>query len=615
MTVELLLVLALLGAAIVMFTINRPRMDFVALLMMVALPLTGVITPSEAIKGFSDPNVVLIATLFVLGEGLVRTGVTQRLGDLLAARAGRSENRLIVFLMLTVAGVGSVMSSTGVVAIFIPIVLRIARSAGIAPSRLMMPLSVAALVSGMMTLVATTPNLVVQAELSRRGIPGLGFFSYTPFGLTILAVAMVYMVITSRWLTRRAPETGTAGATKPARPQLAQWISEYSLVNRAFRLRLSDASPLVGRQLRDLNLRAQHGIDIIAIEREARFGHDIVRPLAQTELVAGDVLFVDSQLQAEKITAFREQFALEQLPLSAPYFTDHSQEIGMAEVMIPASSRLADTTIVGFGFRTAFDLTVIGLKHGKTPMAGNITGETLRVGDTLLVVGPWRSIRNLQSDTQDLLVLNLPVEFDDVAHSPTKAPFAIATLLIVVLLMATGWTANVHAGLIGCLLLGLFRCMDLNSAYRSVHWQSLILIVGMMPFSLALQKTGGIQLAADALIAAAQGVSPRLVLGALFVLTTVLGMFISNTATAILMTPVALVVAESLGMSPYPFAMTVALASSTAFMTPVSSPVNTLVVGPGDYTFLDFVKVGVPLTILVIAVVLLLIPIMLPLYP
>lgn len=259
MSVDLAIVLALLVAAMAMFALNRPRMDAVALLMMTVLPFTGVLRMDEALAGFSDPNILLIAALFVIGEGLVRTGVARQVGDWLVARAGRSEARLIVGLMIAVAGIGSVMSSTGVVAIFIPIVLRIAGNAGLAPGRLMMPLSMAALISGMMTLVATPPNLVVQSELARRGFEGFGFFSFTPFGIPILLLAIGYMLFARRWLT------GTVDPAPAGRPRLSDWVAEYALAGRDHRLRVRAGSPWVGRRLDELNLRGSEGANIVAI--------------------------------------------------------------------------------------------------------------------------------------------------------------------------------------------------------------------------------------------------------------------------------------------------------------------------------------------------------------
>lgn len=608
MSPDLILVLALLAATIVMFAFNRPRMDAVALIMMTVLPLTGVITVPEALAGFSDPNIVLIAALFVIGEGLVRTGVAQRLGDLLVRRAGHSEARLIFLLMVIVAGIGSFMSSTGVVAIFIPVALRIARNAKIPPGRLMMPLSVAALISGMMTLVATAPNLIVHAELVRAGHEGFGFFAFTPFGVPILILAIGYMLFARRWLGRRSVATMNGRA----RPRLAEWIEEYCLTGREHHLRVGRASPLIGKRLDELDLRASDGINIIGIERSGRLSAQMLRPRAETVLREGDRLFVDTDDRGDDIDDRWHRLRLESLPLSGEYFTDRAQEIGMAELLVPATSPLIGKTLIDSRFRTQFDLAVIGLKRGQSSFEGRVTTEPLRLGDTLLVVGPWRAIRRLQADHHDLVLLSIPVELEDVVPAPSRAPFAVAILALVVAMMATGVVPNVQAALIGGLLLGLFGCVSMTSAYRSIHWQTLILIVGMLPFSLALRNTGGVELAADLLLGLVDGASPRMILAGLFLLTALLGMFISNTATAVLMAPIALAIAANTGLSPYPFAMCVALAASTAFMTPVSSPVNTLVVIPGNYTFGDFVRVGVPFSIAAMLISILLVPLVFP---
>lgn len=610
MSYDLALVLALLASAIVMFTVNKPRMDVVAILMMVLLPLTGIITVEQALAGLSDPNIVLIAALFVIGEGLVRTGVAQRLGDMLVRRAGASEAKLIVLLMIIVAGIGSVMSSTGVVAIFIPIVLRIARNTATAPGRLMMPLSMAALISGMMTLVATAPNLVVHSELIRHGHTGFDFFSFTPFGLPLLGLAILYMLFARRFLGR-----DEAGAQEdPARPDFAQWIGEYALAGREHRLRVPSTSPLVGKTLETLDLRGTSGANIIAIERARRLERDLILPRAQTVLEAGDVLFLDLFSPDTPIEDLTTRYGLAKLPLAGEYFSDHTQEIGMAEAMIPATSPLVGKTLAKAQFRSKYDLVVIGVKRGSYPQEGDIPNLPLKTGDTLLLTGPWRAIRKLAGAHNDLIMLHLPAEADDVIPAASRAPFAIATLALMVILMVWGIVPNVQAALICCLLMGLFGCVDMNAAYRSIHWPSLLLIVGMLPFSIALQVTGGVDLAAEAMLNIVGTASPRMTLAVLFTVTAILGLFISNTATAVLMAPVALAIAAELGASPYPFAMTVALAASAAFMTPVSSPVNTLVVGPGNYTFFDFIRIGVPFTLVALLVSALLVPIVMPLY-
>jgi di/tricarboxylate transporter len=604
------MVVGLLGAAVVMFAINRPRMDVVAVMMMVALPLTGVISMSEALLGFADPNIVLIAALFVIGEALVRTGVAARIGDWLARQAGASEGRLTSLLMLTVGAFGSFISSTGVVAIFIPIVLRVARKAAIPAGRLMMPLSMAALISGLMTLVATAPNLVVNAELVRQGYDGFGLFTVTPFGVAILLAAVLYMTVARRFLAPGpAPEA-------PRRAGLAGWVEDFDLAAREYRLRLGEGSDLAGRRLDALDLRASAGINIIAIDRGTRLGSKLVLPRGDTVLAPEDILLIDynppSGGEAVDIGSFIKRHALTLLPLSGAWFMDKSQDIGMAEMIVPPDSTLIGKTVIEAGFRSRYGLSVIGMKHGRAAVTSKVVDEPLRTGDTLLTVGPWQAIRALANERRDLMLLDLPAEFDEAVPARHRAPVAVAVLALVIGLMAFGVVPNVQAALLGCLLFGLFRCIDMTSAYRSIHWQTLVLIVGMLPFSLALERTGGVALAAQAIIEALDGAPIRLVLAVIFVITAVLGLFISNTATAVLMAPVALKIASALGVSPYPLAMTVALAASAAFMTPVSSPVNMLVVGPGGYRFGDFVRIGTPFALICLVMSVFLVPLFLP---
>lgn len=613
MNTELAIVLTLLASAILMFAINKPRMDAVGLIMLTALPFTGVITMSQSLAGFSDSNIVLIAALFVIGEGLVRTGVARSLGDWLSRVSGTSDIRLLVLLMMVVAGLGAMMSSTAVTAIFIPVALRICHSSGNSPSKLMMPISFAALISGMLTLVATAPNLVVNSELVRHfggdSSKGFQFFSFTPFGLPILILGVIYMIFARRLLPDRANASHGAG---PKRPSLADWINEYQLANREYRLRISDQSPLVGKTLKELNLRHTSGANILAIERNGRSTRKVMHATAQTELHAGDILLIDLYHQNSSIDSLQQKFALEPMPLTGEYFNDHSQEIGMAEVMLPGNSPLIGSTILKSKFRDQYGLTVIGLRRGAKAIEGSPLNEELKIGDTLLLIGKWKAITHPQSQGKDFVVLNLPSELGEVLPVKGKAPHAIFCLALVVGLMVSGWVPNVQAALIGCLLMGALGVIDLTSAYRSIDWKTIVLIVGMLPFSLALQKTGGVDLMADGLMHVIGNSGIHVVLACLFVITALLGLFISNTATAVLMAPVAIALSKDLHSSPYPFAMIVALAASTAFMTPISSPVNTLVVTPGNYTFGDFVKVGVPFAIIVMIVSVFLVPIILP---
>ncbi|EFL4511374.1 TPA: SLC13 family permease [Escherichia fergusonii] len=606
---ELIWVLSLLVIAVIMFATGKVRMDAVALFVIVAFVLSGTLTISEAFSGFSDPNVVLIAALFIIGDGLVRTGVATVMGAWLVKVAGSSEIKMLVLLMLTVAGLGAFMSSTGVVAIFIPVVLSVSMRMQTSPSRLMMPLSFAGLISGMMTLVATPPNLVVNSELLREGFHGFSFFSVTPIGLVVLVFGILYMLIMRFMLKGDNPAQQGEGWKRRTFRDL---IKEYRLTGRARRLAIRPGSPLVGQRLDDLKLRERYGANVIGVERWRRFRRVIVNVNGVSEFRARDVLLIDMSAADVDLRQFCSEQLLEPMVLRGEYFSDQALDVGMAEISLIPESELIGKSVREIGFRTRYGLNVVGLKRDGVALEGSLTDEPLRLGDIILVVGNWKLIGMLAKQGRDFVVLNMPAEVSEASPAHSQAPHAIFCLVLMIALMLTDEIPNPIAAIIACLLMGKFRCIDAESAYKAIHWPSIILIVGMMPFALALQKTGGVDLVVKGLMEVGGGKGPYIMLGCLFVLCAVIGLFISNTATAVLMAPIALAAAKTMGVSPYPFAMVVAMAASAAFMTPVSSPVNTLVLGPGNYRFSDFVKIGVPFTIIVMAVCLVIIPVMFP---
>lgn len=601
MTLDLAIVLVLLVAAVAMFAIGRPRMDVVAVVMIVALPVTGILSIDETLAGFADPSVVLIAALFVVGEGLSRTGVTYRLGDWLARTAGTSAPRLIVLLMLAVALLGAVMSSTGVVAIFIPVALSIAARTGMSARQLMMPLSFAGLISGMLTLIATAPNLIVDAELQRNGMTGLGFFSFTPIGLIVLALGIGYMLFARRLL-------GDGSGDREARRTFDSLLVDYAVDRRTHRYQVGARSPLVGRAIADIDMGSWRA-RVLMIARSRLFRKAVRTSADSAEVKRGDVLYIDAAIPDEKL----EALDLAQLTPTEEFFDTYSRQLGLAEILIGPDSPAVGKTVRELRFHASYDLVVLGVRHAGRVVRGEYVTERLAVGDTLLASGAWDAFENLQSTRRGFIVLDLPAEVDEVAPAANQAPFAIASVLVMVVLMVTGVVPNVIAALIACLLLGIFRCVDMRSAYRAIHWPTILLIVGMLPFATALEKTGGVELVVDGLLGLLGGAGPHVLLGGIFLITAVIGLFVSNTATAVLMAPIAIGIAAQLGLSPYPFAIMVLLAASSAFMTPVSSPVNTLVVEPGRYRFGDFVKVGVPFTLIVLLVSVVTVPLLFPL--
>lgn len=604
---ELIWVLCLLAVAVLLFASGKVRMDAVALLVIVAFVLSGTLTLSEAFSGFSDPNVILIAALFIIGDGLVRTGVATSMGSWLVKVAGNSEIKMLIYLMLTVAGLGAFMSSTGVVAIFIPVVLSVCMRMNTSPSRLMMPLSFAGLISGMMTLVATPPNLVINSELLREGLDGFSFFSVTPIGLVVLVLGIVYMLLVRFMLPGDQNES-----KHDKRRTFRDLIKEYRLNGRARRLAIRPGSPLVGQRLDDLKLRERYGANIIGVERWRRFRRVIVNVNGVSEFHARDVLLIDMSSADIDLRQFCSEQLLEPMVLRGEYFSDQALDVGMAEVSLIPDSELVGKTVREMGFRTRFGLNVVGMKREGKAVEGSIVDEAIELGDILLVVGNWKQIAQLAQRGRDFVVHNMPIEVNDASPAHSQAPHAIFCLVLMVALMLTDEIPNPIAAIIACLLMGKFRCINAESAYKAIHWPSIILIIGMMPFALALQKTGGVTLVVKGLMDIGGGQGPYLMLICLFVMCATIGLFISNTATAVLMAPIALAAAKSMGVSPYPFAMMVAMAASAAFMTPVSSPVNTLVLGPGKYSFSDFVKIGVPFTLLVMVVCVGLIPVLFP---
>jgi len=609
MNADLLVVLLLLGIAIVMFAVNRPRVDAVALLALVALPFTGIVTINEAIAGFANPNIVLIAAMFVVGEALARAGVARRIGDWLVTRGGDQPWRQMALLMLCAGLLGAFMSSTGIVAMFIPVVMRIAIRTRTAPSQLMMPMAYAALISGMLTLVATSPNLIINYELVRHGAEGFSFFSFTPFGVPILLLSILYM----HFARRRLPQGNTDDGLAHPRPKMKKWVKRYQLADREHRVRIRPESPLVGEMLGDLGLLAQPGVRPILVERGTGRERRLLTRSPDLRFEAGDIVLLDLDLPPFEVTEMYERYKVDPLPNTGRYFIDRANTVGMVEVILPEDSSFVRKTVGEAELIGDFDLKIIGVRRGKVAREPfNLREMVLKVGDTLLLAGPWRTIRQLQKERKDLVVLNLPREFDEIMPAASKAPFAILTLVAVVAMMATGIVPNVHAALIGCLMMGLFKCINLEQAYRAIQMKSLIMIVGMLPFAIALERTGGVDLAAHALVGLTANSGIYSMLALLFAITVALGLFVSGTANAVLLIPVALAIAEELQASPYPFAMIVALACSSSFMTPIA-PVNSLVATAGNYSFSDFLRIGLPLTLIVMVISILMVPWVFPL--
>jgi len=609
MTGEMLLVFGVVFVAGALMVSGKVRLDIVALLVVLSFVLGGALTVHEALNGFGNPVVIMVAGLLVISEMLTRTGVAHQIGKWIGHYGRDGEVRLLVILILVVAALGCFMSNTAVVAIFIPVVMSVANQTNLNASRLLMPMAYAGVVSGMLTLIATPPNLVVSEVLDSAGFEPFGFFSVTPIGGAVLCVFVVYMIVVGRRLLPGGP----FAPPKSAALSMHDLLEEFELAGTACRLRVPAGSPLVGQTLAGSKMGSEYGIWVTILERQGPLGQRIVpAPPPEIEIRGGDVLVVlGARESAEKVALDCD---LTKLSVTNGDRERWTQNAGIAKVLIHPESRLIGRTLRKIGLRKNYGIQVLGLKRNKKNFDGFLDQE-IKSRDAMLVVGPWKRIGQLQSKLHDFVVLEFPAEIERVAPAPQRSPVALIILALMVGLATFDIVPVVIAVTICALLAVVTRCLTMEQAYLSINWSMVVLIAGMMSVAQAMVKTGAIELLASYLVQVAGQTGPYVMVAALFVLTAGLSMVLTGTASAILCAPIAIQAAETLEVSPQAFAMTVAVAASSGFVMPVSSAAIMLVIGPGKYRLMDFVKVGVPLLILTGLVTITLTPLLFPFHP
>ncbi len=621
---------AVLTAVVALFASDRVRLDVAALLGLLALAVGGVLDPGDALAGFADPLTIMIAGLFVVGAGLVRTGVADGLGRVLERIAGRDPLRLLIATMGLSALLSAFLSSTGTVAVLLPVVLAIARRAALPASALLMPLAVGSLLGGMLTLIGTPPNLVVAQELASRGLEPFGFFAFTPIGLAMLALGVAYMLLVGRHLLPRR------GADREiAVPTLRELAAGYAVPERLHRVELPPGSPWVDRTIAECDVRARTGATVLAVESETvdaatrRAVWRSRRAEPSTRLGANDAIYV-----------YATRVSLERLLRASHGRLDDEPELAlpeplmMIEALVPPRSDLVGQRLRDTRLQSAHRVTVLSAKRGgalletapqdgawpphdadptSTSSRATDAGPRLQTGDALLLVGSAAALRRLFAVPGFLLVATAPQEWERAERPSRRAPLAIAVLLGLLAVMAFGWLPNAIAVLLAAVAMVVGGCLRMEDAYREIHWETVVLIAAVLPMATALEATGAIGAGVDALVGALGGAGPRTVMAALFLVTSLLSQVISNTATTVLLAPVAFGAAAALGVSPTALLMTVAIAASTAFATPIASPVNALVMTPGGYRFRDYLRVGLPMIGLMLVATLLVVPWLFPL--
>ena len=779
MTTEIAIVLGILALAIVLFVTERIRMDVVALMVLVSLALTGLVTPAEALSGFSNLAVITVWAVLILSGGLARTGVARLVGHQVLRIAGQSEMRLIAVIMLTAGVLSGFMNSIGVAALLLPVVVDIARRIGRPPSRLLMPLAFAALLGGLTTLIGTPPNILISEALRQYGLSPFRMFDFAPTGVVVMLAGVAYMVFVGRRLlpvrdisqelrpgaqvepgeffglqerlfairllsdsslagktlvesrlgaalglsvvgitrddeTQLAPDPGTV--LRPGDRLLVEGRPDRLLELRGRRhltiehdhleldrllsaeigvveVRVAPGSSLPGQTLEQSGFRRRYGVIVLAIHR----GNTVIRTnLEKVQLQRGDTLLVQgpyAQLEAlqeepdlmvsvpetAEVYRLEERLMLARLPedsalVGKTLLDSHlgdafglgvmgiirqettrlmpdpedmlmagdlllvkgrhedlqalegfsgleidrqahldldeleSEQVGLVDVVLSPYTTLVGKNLLQLHFREKYGLSVLAIWREGRAYRSNLRDMALRFGDALLLYGPREKLRVLGSEP-DFLVLT-----EEVQEAPrlNKAPVALLIMAAVLLPVILGWLTIPITAVMGVVLMILTGCLTMEEAYRAIEWKAIFLIAGMLPLGIAMEQTGAARFLAEGMVDLVGGWGPLAVMGGLFLLATLASQVMPNPAVAVLLAPIALNTAANLGVSPYPLMMTVAVSASAAFLSPVGHSANLLIMGPGGYRFVDYTKVGLPLTLLVFGVVLLVVPVFWP---
>ncbi len=624
--------LIILIITVAMFIWGRVRADIVALTALAALLVLGILTPAEALAGFSSPIVIMMIGLFVVGGAIMQTGLAKLTGNKLMALSRGNETVTFLLVMLVTSFIGAFVSNTGTVALMMPIIMSLAAGSGMQSSRFLMPLAFAGSLGGMLTLIGTPPNLVIDEVLTEAGFKPLAFFSFFPVGIIVIAIGIIVLMPLSKIFLSKKQN----GKKKNNRKSLDDLVDEYQLLDNLHRYIVpskrtaaaidenGQMMDIVGKTLKDLSIQKKYGVSIIEIRNEKKSRLGLVKDINQNMAKSSSTIAVHDTLyiigDEEKIERFARDYDLRKMKDVKIDFYD----LGLTEIVVMPTSNFAGLRIGDANLRKRFGINVLGVKRGGSSSDGkvgkeyitdNLIATKLHVGDMLLVQGEWTNLAHLTADTINWVVLDQPEKTADKVLLDYKAPVAAAIMLLMIAMMVFDFipvapvTAVIIAGLL-TVFAGCFR--NVEAAYKTINWESIVLIAAMMPMSTALEKTGASALVSQGLVDSLGSMGPTALLAGIYFTTSLMTMFISNTATAVLMAPIALVAAQQVGVSPYSFLFAVTLGASMCFASPFSTPPNALVMKAGGYTFMDYVKVGLPLQIIIGVVMTFVLPLLFP---
>ena len=616
--------LIILALSAVFFVNGKLRSDLVALCALVLLIVFNILTPEEALSGFSNPIVIMMVGLFVVGGAIFKTGLAKMISSKILRLAGKSELKLFILIMMVTAFIGAFVSNTGTVALMLPIVVSMAASANISPGRFLMPLAFASSMGGMATLIGTPPNLVVDEVLSNAGFTDLSFFSFTPIGVICVLIGLVVLIPLSKFfLVKKEDGKDTKTTTGHSPKELAK---KYQLSDNLYRIQIRPGSRIGGKKLQELNITQAYNLSILEIRRQSssqgRFLKTVDQSLAgpHTELQENDILYVFGPF--EKVNQFAKEQNLELTDTHVSEYVEGAEvdklsvrEIGIAEVLLMPDSKLINKAVKDSGFRDKYSVNILGIQRKGEYILNDIKDIKMHAGDILLIQGTWDSIARMSQKQSQWVVLGQPLEEASKVTLDYKAPVAALIMVLMIAAMVFDFipippvAAVIIAGIL-MVLTGCFR--NVEEAYKTINWESVVLIAAMLPMSLALEKTGASNLISEKLVSGLGDYGPLVLMAGIYFTTSLLTMFISNTATAVLVAPIALQSAIAINVSPYPFLLAVTVGASMCFASPFSTPPNALVMSAGKYTFMDYVKVGLPLQIVMGIVMVFILPLLFP---
>lgn len=595
----------------VFFAMGKVRSDLVALCALVALLLTGILTPQEALSGFSNSVVIMMVGLFVVGGAIVQTGLAKKASGKLMTLAGDSELGLFLLLMVVTAVIGAFVSNTGTVALMMPIVVSLAQKAKMRASRLLMPLAFASSMGGMLTLIGTPPNLVIQEALAENGFEPLKFFSFLPVGIVCIIVGIVVLLPLSKRFLNGSKQRQDGETGKKRAKSLDDLMEEYNLKDNLSVFTVGKLSIANNKTLAELDIHHRYGLTVLEVRRIKQPRSPLMKEVEQrlagpdTKLTEGDIVYVSGDpIQATKFAA---DMKLGNTSEELAFY-----DIGIAEVVLMHNSRLCGKTLKETGLRRLYNVNALGVRRGENYITEGLADMTFRQGDIILIQGKWKNISRI---ADGIVVMGQPLEEASRVTLDYKAPLAAAIMLLMILTMVFDFipVAPVTAVMVAGLLMVITGCIrSVEAAYKTINWESIVLIAAMLPMSVALEKTGASAMVASLLADNLGQASPYALLAGVYFTTSLLTMFISNTATAVLMSPIALTSAAAIGVSPYPMLFAVTLGASMCFASPFSTPPNALVMQAGGYSFMDYIKVGLPLQIIMGLVMIVVLPLIFP---